>query len=73
MTHHNVLGSEALMAGFSTNYEGVHGPHMLCKRAPDKSGSTKVWCAAWLKKVRGKKVMKRKRRKLRQKRMYRLW
>ena len=65
MTHRNVLGSKALMAGLSTNYEGAQGPHAICKQAPDKSGNAKVWHAAWLKNVRRKKVMKRKRRKLR--------
>ena len=60
------------MAGLSPNYEGVRGPHVICRRAPDKSGSTKVWCAVWHKKVRRKKVMNRKRKKLRQKWMYKL-
>ena len=65
MTHRNVSGFEALMARLFTNYEGAQGPHVICKRAPNKSGSTKVWCTAWLKKVREKKVIKRKIWKLR--------
>ena len=73
MTNRNVSGFEALIARLFTNYEGAQGPHVICKRAPNKSGSTKVWCTAWLKKVRRKKLIKRKRRELRQKRMYRLW
>ena len=65
MIHHNVSGFEALMAGLSTNYEGARGLPVICKWALDKSGSTKAWYAAWLKKVRRKKLIKRKRRKLR--------
>ena len=63
--YRNVLGSETLMAGLSTNYEGAQGLRAICKRASNKNGSAKPWHATWLKKVRRKKVMKRKRRKLR--------
>ena len=73
MTHHNVSGFEALMAGLYTNYEGAWGPHVVCKWALNRNCSTKVCYAAWLKKAWRKKVMKRKTRKLWQKRMPKLW
>ena len=63
MTHHDVSGSEALMAGLYTNYEDAWGLRVICKRALDKNGSTQVWCATWLKKAWGKKLTKRKTRK----------
>jgi len=50
------------MARLSTNYESAQGLNVICKWAPGKSGSKKVWCVAWLKKVQRKKVMQRKRR-----------
>ena len=64
MTHRNVLGSEALIAGLCTNYEGAWGPPVGYKWAPPKSGSTRVWCVAWPKRARRKKVTKRKMKKL---------
>jgi len=62
--HRNVSGFGPLMVELSTNYEGARGPHAMCKRAPGKNGSIKVWYVAWLKKVRKKKVIWRERRKL---------
>ena len=52
--------------------KGARGPHAIRKWALGKNGSIKVWCAAWLKKVQRKKVIHRKRRKLQQKKMYKL-
>ena len=72
-THRNVSGFEDLMARLYTNYEGVWGPRVKCKRAPDKSGSTKAWYAAWLRKVWWKKLAKKKTRNLWQKKMHKLW
>jgi len=46
---------------------------VIYKWALDKNGSTKAWYVAWLKKARGEKVMKRKKGKLWQKRMYKSW
>ena len=60
------------MARLCTNCEGVWGPFVKCKWVPDKSGRTRVRCAAWLKKARKKRVMKRMMKKLWQRRMYRL-
>ena len=60
MTHHNVSGSEALMAGLCTNCEGAWGPLMKCEQVLDKSGFTRVRCVAWLKKIWRKRIMKRK-------------
>ena len=51
MTHPNVLGSKALMAELCTNYKGAWGPRAKYKRAPLKTGSTRVWHVAWHKKV----------------------
>ena len=73
MTHPNVLRSEALMAKLCTNYEGAWGPQAKYKRAPLKSGSTRVWHVAWYKKVQRKKVMKKKMKKLWQKKRCKLW
>ena len=77
------------MIGLYTNYEGVWGPCVKCKRAPNKSGSTKAWCATWLRKVWSgstkawcatwlrkvwrKKLAKKKTRNLWQKKMHKLW
>ena len=46
MTHPNVSGSEALMAGLCTNYEGVWGQQVKYKQAPPKRGSARVWSVA---------------------------
>ena len=73
MTHPNMSGSKALMAGLCTNYEGARGPRVKYKRAPPKRGNAGVWRVAWYKKVRGKKVIKRKMKKSRQKRRCKLW
>ena len=51
-------------------FEGVRGSHAICKGALGKNRSIKVWCAAWLKKVQKKKVIRRKMRKSQQKRMH---
>ena len=40
--------------------------------APNKSGSTKAWCVAWLKKFRRKKLAKKKTMNLWQKKMHKL-
>jgi len=40
------------------------------KGAPSKNRNIKVWCVAWLEKVQKKKVIRRTRRKLQQKRMH---
>ena len=68
--HRNVSKFVPLIAKSSTNYEGVWSPHAVRKWAPCKNGSIKVWCVAWLKKVRRKKMIRRKKRKLQQKKMY---
>ena len=60
MTHPNVSGSEALMAELCTNYEGARGLQAKYKRSPLKSGSIRVWCVVWHRKVQGKRVMKKK-------------
>ena len=73
MTHPNVSGFEALKAGMCTNYEGTRGPRVKYKWAPPKSGSIRVRCVAWHKKVQGKKVIKRKMKKSWQKRRCKLW
>ena len=73
MIHCNVLRSEDLIAGLYTNYKGVWGPRVKCKWAPDKSGSTKAWCATWLRKVWRKKLAKKKMRNLWQKKMHKFW
>ena len=61
------------MAGLCTNYEGTQGLPVGYKQVPPKSGSTRVWCVAWSKEVRRKRVTKRKMKKLWQKRMYKSW
>ena len=73
MTHPNVSGFEALMAELCTNYEGARGPRAKYKRAPLKSGSTRVWRVTWHKKVQGKRVMRKKMKKSWQKRRCKLW
>ena len=70
MTHPNVSGFEALMAELCTNYEGARGLRAKYKRAPLKSGSTRVWRVTWHKKVQGKRVMKKKMKKSWQKKSW---
>ena len=47
MRHPNVSGSEALMAGLCTNYEGVRGQRVKYKQALSKRGSARVWSVTW--------------------------
>ena len=55
--HCNALGFKPLIAESSTSYEGASGPQAISKGVPGKNRSIKVWCAAWHKKVRKKKVI----------------
>ena len=48
------------MAELCTNYEGARGLQAKYKRSPLKSGSIRVWCVMWHRKVQGKRVMKKK-------------
>ena len=73
MTRPNMLGSETLKEGMCTNYEGTRGPQVKHKWALPKSGSIRVRCVAWHKKVQRKKVIMRKMKKLWQKRRCKLW
>ena len=59
------------MAELCTNYEGMRGPQVRCKRALPKNGSTRVWHVESLKKIREKK--KKMMGKLWQKKMHKLW
>ena len=61
------------MAELSTSYEGAQGPRVRHKRAPGKSGNTRIWCVAQFKIVQKKKVAKKVTKKLWQKRILRLW
>ena len=55
MTHPNVSGFEALMAGLYINYEGAWGPRVKYKRAPPKSGRREFGMLHGIRKFKGRR------------------